>query len=236
MCFLVYWFFPGPFDLLGEKNVYRVFGSSDGNSFQKLHLLAGSMQCRVLGAPSGGHALGLGRRNWQACSWQPMLGRGEYRWEGKTGPICHFAFSLVLERLGVLRYSDAGKNSTNNVIVTPLLKFRALQMLVKTRTWEQCPHTLAGKGRGKWQIDPILPIYRGKLGGPFWYGHEVFFFWIMHDACQCFSLNERALLRWKPSQRSFEGAFKDVSHTGVPLFASMGGFLKTDTRLSKRAF
>ena len=33
------------------------------------------------------------------------------------------------------------------------------QMLVKTRTWEQCPHMLADKARGKWQIDPILPIY-----------------------------------------------------------------------------
>ena len=32
------------------------------------------------------------------------------------------------------------------------------QMLVKNRTWEQCPHMLAGKARGKWQIDPILPI------------------------------------------------------------------------------
>ena len=35
------------------------------------------------------------------------------------------------------------------------------QMLVKTRTWEQCPHMLADKARGKWQIDPILPIYMG---------------------------------------------------------------------------
>ena len=34
-------------------------------------------------------------------------------------------------------------------------------MLVKPRTWEQCPHMLAGKARGKWQIDPILPIYWG---------------------------------------------------------------------------
>ena len=36
-------------------------------------------------------------------------------------------------------------------------------MLVKARTWEQCPQMLAGKARGKWQIDPILPIYRGNL-------------------------------------------------------------------------
>ena len=35
-------------------------------------------------------------------------------------------------------------------------------MLVKTRTWEQCSHMLAGKARGEWQIDPILPTYDQK--------------------------------------------------------------------------
>ena len=41
-------------------------------------------------------------------------------WEGKTGSICHFAFSLVLQCLGVPRYPDAWKNSTKSVTVTPL--------------------------------------------------------------------------------------------------------------------
>ena len=41
-------------------------------------------------------------------------------WGGKTGSICHFAFSLVLQCLGVPRYPDAGKNSTKSAIVTPL--------------------------------------------------------------------------------------------------------------------
>ena len=36
-------------------------------------------------------------------------------------------------------------------------------MQVKTRIWEQCSHMLAGKARRKWQIDSILPIYRGQL-------------------------------------------------------------------------
>ena len=38
---------------------------------------------------------------------------------GETGSICHFAFSLVLQCLGVPKYPDAGKNSPINVIVTP---------------------------------------------------------------------------------------------------------------------
>ena len=41
-------------------------------------------------------------------------------WEGKTGSICHFAFSLVLQCLAVPRYPDAGKNSTKSVVVKPL--------------------------------------------------------------------------------------------------------------------
>ena len=43
--------------------------------------------------------------------------------------------------------------------------FCALQMPVKTRTWEQCSHILAGKAEGKWQIDPFLPIYSRTLEG-----------------------------------------------------------------------
>ena len=39
------------------------------------------------------------------------------------------------------------------------------QMLAKTRTWEQCPHMLAGKAREKWQIDPML-IYIPPLWSP----------------------------------------------------------------------
>ena len=42
---------------------------------------------------------------------------------GKTGSICHFAFSLVLQCLGVPRYPDAAKNSTKSVIVTPLVGY-----------------------------------------------------------------------------------------------------------------
>ena len=48
------------------------------------------------------------------------LRRGGVKGEGKTGSICHFAFYLVLQCLGMLRYPDAGKNSTKNVIATPL--------------------------------------------------------------------------------------------------------------------
>ena len=52
---------------------------------------------------------------------------------GKTGSICHFALSLVLQCLGVLIYQDAGKNSTKNVALShPFLCVP--QMLVKTRT------------------------------------------------------------------------------------------------------
>ena len=47
---------------------------------------------------------------------------------GNTGSICHFAFSPVLQCLGVSRYRHAGKNSTKSVIVTPL--FCVPQMLV----------------------------------------------------------------------------------------------------------
>ena len=41
-------------------------------------------------------------------------------WKGKTGSICHFAGSPVLQCLEVPRHPDAGKNSTKSVIVTPL--------------------------------------------------------------------------------------------------------------------
>ena len=37
--------------------------------------------------------------------------------------------------------------------------FGVPQMLAKTRIWEQCPHMLADKARGKWQIDLILPKF-----------------------------------------------------------------------------
>ena len=50
---------------------------------------------------------------------------------GKTGSMCHFAFHLVLQELGVPRYPDAGKHSTKSVIVTPLLCARHAS---KTRT------------------------------------------------------------------------------------------------------
>ena len=41
---------------------------------------------------------------------------------GQNRSICHFAFSLVLQCLGVLSCPDAGENSTKNVIVTPLFE------------------------------------------------------------------------------------------------------------------
>ena len=42
-------------------------------------------------------------------------------------------------------------------------RIRVPQVLVKTRTWEQCPHMLAGKARENWQIDPVLPLYNAPL-------------------------------------------------------------------------
>ena len=91
----------------------------------------------------------------QGDGFETTLGKCEgSRLEGGTcggvrkGSICHFAFSLVLQCLGVPRYPDAGKNSTKSVIVTPPL-FVCPQMLVKIRTSEQCPHMLAGKAREK---------------------------------------------------------------------------------------
>ena len=39
-------------------------------------------------------------------------------WEGKARSICHFAFSLVLQCLGVPRYPDAGKHSTKNATLS----------------------------------------------------------------------------------------------------------------------
>ena len=41
-------------------------------------------------------------------------------WGGEAGSICHLAFSLVLQCLGVSRYPYAGKNSTKYFTVTPL--------------------------------------------------------------------------------------------------------------------
>ena len=64
--------------------------------------------------------------------WRCLKGRAlsvfQYSWTegdgggggGMTGSICHFAFSLVLQCLGVPRYPRAWKNSTKSVIVTPL--------------------------------------------------------------------------------------------------------------------
>ena len=49
-----------------------------------------------------------------------------------------------------------GNNGTKSVIATP---FCAPQMLVKPRTWEQCPRMLADKAQEKRQIDPILCMY-----------------------------------------------------------------------------
>ena len=53
-------------------------------------------------------------------SWE-LEDPGKNRWVGKAGSICHFAFFLVLQCLGVARCPDAGKSSTKSAIVTPLL-------------------------------------------------------------------------------------------------------------------
>ena len=50
-------------------------------------------------------------------------------WGGKTGSICHFAFSLVLQCIGVSKYPDTGKSSTKSVIVTPLFVPQMLEKL-----------------------------------------------------------------------------------------------------------
>ena len=51
---------------------------------------------------------------------------------GKQGSICHFAFSLVLQCLGVQRYPDAGKKQHEKFYRH--IPFCVPQMLVKTRT------------------------------------------------------------------------------------------------------
>ena len=53
------------------------------------------------------------------------------------------------------------KKLDESVAATP--PFCVLQMLVRTRIWDQCPHMLTDKAREKWQIDPILPIYQGGV-------------------------------------------------------------------------
>ena len=74
---------------------------------------------------NGSEALNEGMSVEQAYEPDPLalaqsgLRRGVWG-GGKTGSICHFAFSLVLQRFGVPRYPDAGKNSTKSVVVTPL--------------------------------------------------------------------------------------------------------------------
>ena len=42
-------------------------------------------------------------------------------WEGKTGSICHFAFSLVLQCLEVPTYPDAGKTARKMSLSRPFL-------------------------------------------------------------------------------------------------------------------
>ena len=41
---------------------------------------------------------------------------------GKTGSICHFAFSHFLQCLGASVYQDAGKNSTKSLTINPGLE------------------------------------------------------------------------------------------------------------------
>ena len=75
-----------------------------------------------------------------------------YKWGGKAGSICHFAFSLVLQCLG------DGKNSTKNVIVTPFLNASENKDLRAVSAYASRQST--GKTR---QIDLILHIYRWAL-------------------------------------------------------------------------
>ena len=63
---------------------------------------------------------------------------------------------FVILRLGSQHTQMLGNTAWRVSLSHP---FCVPQMLVQTRIWEQCPHMLGGKARGKWQIDPILPIY-----------------------------------------------------------------------------
>ena len=71
-----------------------------------------------------------------------------YTWEGKRGSICPFAFPLFYSILGFQDAQMLGKTAPKVSLSNP---FRVPQVLVNTRTWEQCPQMLAGKARGKWQ-------------------------------------------------------------------------------------
>ena len=85
-------------------------------------------------------------------------------WGGKEGSICHFAFSLVLQCLGGLKIARCWEKQHEKCHYHA--PFCVPQMLVKTRTWEQCPRMPAGQARGKWQIDPIFAhIQGGHLKG-----------------------------------------------------------------------
>ena len=65
----------------------------------------------------------------------------------QAGSICHFAFALVLQCLGVSRYRDAGQEQHEKCHChTPCC---VPQMPVKNRTQEQCPHMRAGEARDK---------------------------------------------------------------------------------------
>ena len=56
------------------------------------------------------------------------------------------------------------------------IPFCVPQVLVKTRTWEQCPRMLASKAQEKWQIDSIVPIHRVAMwvrGGGYRWAREI---------------------------------------------------------------
>ena len=73
----------------------------------------------------------------------------------KQGRFVILRFPLFCSVWGSQDTQMLGKTARKVSLPHPF--FCVPQMLVKTRTWEQCPHMLAGKARGKWQIDPILP-------------------------------------------------------------------------------
>ena len=89
----------------------------------------------------------------------PWLRRG--LWGGKRGRFVILRFPLFCSVWGSKDTQMLGKTARKMLFSHPFLCVP--QMLVETRTWEQRPHMLAGKARGKRQINPILPIYRRGL-------------------------------------------------------------------------
>ena len=76
-------------------------------------------------------------------------------WGGKTGSICHFPFPLVLQCFGVPRIPRCWEKQHEKCHChTP---FCVPQMLVKIRTWEQCPICWQAKHRENDKSTPFCP-------------------------------------------------------------------------------